>query len=1262
MAEQQDAWREGKKGAERAADEVATQLEECERLYEQRLSFVHRTKEVVSGAIAIADSLANARRERIAAREKHFHEERVAMHDALFPVLEGLYVHMTKQRGAAADALAAIAPGASSSAMIVSADLESAAEEVKRLDSDLASLAARSKRVAWRAAPSFRVVAANAAAAKGGAGTIDDERAAAEAAADAAAAEAERTRAAAKAAAAASPSKSSGGRRPARKQPAKRGSEAAGGRATNARKGAAAPVRSAKPPSVLQLSWIKTQTDVVLQYPELEEIGAKLRALATICETWQTKAAGPGLAVTNDSRTVTLKAGSHKGAPIQTTPPFARSTLFRLHISNPPNGFRVGVCRADWDGIERSAAAISGPTFFATANGTLLKGNEDDGGDERTARVTRWGAKLKGKKAVDVEVRVDVERSVVSFDVGGSTASLEGIPAECRLFVSFGDDDENKKGAGDVVNAKESKASAKASAKATPAKKNARGKGTSPPKGRGGKSAAAGGGSNGPKAATIVEVLPFETVVVMRSARSVAEANGAATASASRSKHQLHLGKHELGAAVAAHFVATARAKELATPLQLFHHFETDNDRQLSLREFVSGCRISGIAPQKLSNDDLQDLFRWIDRKHGGVGDSSAMLDGLISTDEFSAFIQSNVEGGFHGTVSLEKEEQDTEPVDEMVAVHVPKPITTGGVLRGCVRGGDVSAVDVMSLFEQLPGWARIRLAYDSDAADGLYQARVGAAHAAKHGAVAASHSAHAAVVSAANAHAQWEGVAVAKAAHRAALDAAERAEHGSEFIVTVQSSITMARAAQGFARTTANAALQVADDVFRRAGRIDDFLRAHTSPVLALTVLADGRIASGGTHPDNTVRLWDHNARRNEWTTTTGLIGNADSVQTMCALCDGSVATGGWDKMVHVWRTNAVAFSVGDEVEANYRSKGKWYAAKVLAVQADGAYAVRYFDGDRESNLAAERLRSLEGGVQPKPAHFALEGHSETVWGVVELTDGRLASCSADRTVKIWQLAGASGTCVATLSGHAHWVTCVAQLDDGRIATGSYDETIRVWTLPEVEPEYPVPGPAAGATCVAVLKGHQASVRTLCTLPGGVIVSGGYDKTVRVWKVGARSGKCARTLTGHTDWVNGIAALPGDDGLVATSSEDKTLRVWSIRNGKCIAVLKGHSRGVVGVTVLKGGNLVSSSRDKLLCVWSHLHWEKGARAASRSPSRRAKKIAAAAASALGTEPVIAIPTASAPGPATARKAKKGRNVKKKKTKKIKATSAHPRN
>jgi WD40 repeat protein len=84
----------------------------------------------------------------------------------------------------------------------------------------------------------------------------------------------------------------------------------------------------------------------------------------------------------------------------------------------------------------------------------------------------------------------------------------------------------------------------------------------------------------------------------------------------------------------------------------------------------------------------------------------------------------------------------------------------------------------------------------------------------------------------------------------------------------------------------------------------------------------------------------------------------------------------------------------------------------------------------------------------------LTLKGHSGWVNGVALSPDGkRLASCSSDGTVKVWDTQ--SGQAVLTLKGHNSSVQSVAFSPDGkRLASGSWDQTVKVWT------QALVPGP----------------------------------------------------------------------------------------------------------------------------------------------------------------------------------------------------------
>jgi WD40 repeat protein len=81
------------------------------------------------------------------------------------------------------------------------------------------------------------------------------------------------------------------------------------------------------------------------------------------------------------------------------------------------------------------------------------------------------------------------------------------------------------------------------------------------------------------------------------------------------------------------------------------------------------------------------------------------------------------------------------------------------------------------------------------------------------------------------------------------------------------------------------------------------------------------------------------------------------------------------------------------------------------------------------------------------------------------------------------------------------------------------------------------------------VLQGHTDWVNAVAlSSDGRRVVSGSYDKTLRVWDI--ESGQSLRTLQGHTSEVNAVA-LSSDGRRVVSGSRDHTLRVWDLKDGK---------------------------------------------------------------------------------------------------------------
>jgi len=87
-------------------------------------------------------------------------------------------------------------------------------------------------------------------------------------------------------------------------------------------------------------------------------------------------------------------------------------------------------------------------------------------------------------------------------------------------------------------------------------------------------------------------------------------------------------------------------------------------------------------------------------------------------------------------------------------------------------------------------------------------------------------------------------------------------------------------------------------------------------------------------------------------------------------------------------------------------------------------------------------------------------------------------------------------------------------------------------------------------------LEGHTAAIRSVNFDRKGLLASGSYDKTVRLWEVS--TGNCLKTLLGHTSYVNSVNF--DTKGLLASGSGDRSIRLWEVSTGNCLKKLEGHT------------------------------------------------------------------------------------------------------
>ncbi|KAG9459184.1 hypothetical protein H6P81_003692 [Aristolochia fimbriata] len=254
---------------------------------------------------------------------------------------------------------------------------------------------------------------------------------------------------------------------------------------------------------------------------------------------------------------------------------------------------------------------------------------------------------------------------------------------------------------------------------------------------------------------------------------------------------------------------------------------------------------------------------------------------------------------------------------------------------------------------------------------------------------------------------------------------------------------------------------------------------------------------------------------------------------------------------------------------------------------------------------LSASQGKDIIVWQQPDLRQFAKFGQGEGSVKALVTTGNRVFTAHQDSRIRVWKVSRSSENIfrlTATLPTtkdylgkfmkqsnyvqtrrhhrklwieHADSISCLA-VCNGIIYSGSWDKTLKVWRISDLR-------------CLESIRAHDDAINGLAAHKG-VVYSASADGKIKIWVKNGEASHCLKgLLEGHKDVAMNSVVVCEDGRMVYGGGSDGCLMGWEGDSGlekwKLVCDVKAHPMAVLCLC-LAGEFICSGSADNSISVW----------------------------------------------------------------------------